>query len=66
MPYDGEKINRPKLIQLMEDHSVDSLDVGKILNRKPTTVETWRSISGVDIPDHTLELLTLKLSNATS
>tara|TARA_R100000808_G_scaffold18323_1_gene40165 strand:- start:880 stop:1047 length:168 start_codon:yes stop_codon:yes gene_type:complete len=45
----------------MEAYKVDSVEVGKILNRKPATVSVYVAASGVDIPDHLLELLELKL-----
>lgn len=62
MPYSGEKINRQALHDLMEIHGLTVEDVAKLLDRTPSTVQTWRSIAGVDIPDHTLLLLEYKLA----
>jgi len=61
MPYIGSKKNRDRLVHLMATYNVDSVEVGKILSRKPATVSVYVAASGVDIPDHLLELLELKL-----
>lgn len=60
MPY-AEKINRPELRRLMTDHQLTAARVAELLGRKTSTVQTWASASGVDIPDHALELLKYKL-----
>lgn len=62
MPYSGEKINRPVLIRLMDEHKLTVEAVATMLDRTPSTVQSWRSTSGADIPDHSLELLQYKIA----
>lgn len=66
MPYSGEKINQPLLRELMNKHELKANDVADLLDRKLTTVQTWMAASGVDIPDHSLQLLEYKLNESTA
>ena len=55
------KKNRLKLIGLMDKYRVKGPKVAAMTGRKLETVHVWRSLSGVDIPNHLLQLLELKL-----
>jgi DNA-directed RNA polymerase specialized sigma24 family protein len=61
MAYTGNKINRKKLLSLIKKNGLTPQDVADVLGRKITTVQTWMSTSGVDIPDHSIQLLQYKL-----
>lgn len=52
-----------QLHKLMADHGLTAEQVGKLLNRSAQTVRIWRCQSdGRTIPEHTLEVLKLKLA----
>ena len=61
MAWIGVKKNRERLRELMAHHDLTKKQVSTMLNRSSSTIETYCSRSGVDIPDHLLELLELKL-----
>lgn len=52
-----------ELDALMRQHALTARQVGEILNRKPHTVRVWRSrYAERTIPDHTLQVLKMKLA----
>lgn len=61
MAYTGKKINRGMLLDAMKNGNLTPQDVAALLDRKISTVQTWMSTSGVDIPSHSIELLRFKL-----
>lgn len=61
MGWVGSKKNRDKLVQLKIDNNLTKKDLATMLNRSTSTISTYLSKSGVDIPDHLVELLELKL-----
>lgn len=52
--------NTIKLHELMRRNNLSSKTVAELTGRSGKTVRRWRSKSGEPIPDHMLELLTLK------
>lgn len=50
-----------RLKQLMSDHKLNAKRVAEMVNRKPHTVDCWRSEPQI-IPPTCLELLELKLA----
>ena len=50
-----------KLRDLMSDHNLTCVQVGRMLDRQPQTVRAWRTDGGRQIPAQLLELLTLVL-----
>lgn len=60
MPKSTDGSNRKSLSRLMSERDISISTVAAILNRKKATVYAWVSVSGVDIPDHSLELLEIK------
>lgn len=58
------KKNRRELMALMNDHELDVDQVAKMLNRRSGTVRAWmQKRTGVDIADHSLELLRYKIAD---
>lgn len=56
-------IRTKQLDQLMRDYSVNAREVGELIDRKPHTVRVWRSCTEDRIiPDHTLEVLRIRLA----
>lgn len=53
--------NRAKLRSLMELYELQPMDVAGMLDRSVATVNSWRSVSHIDIPDNLLTLLEYKL-----
>jgi len=50
------------LRQLMDDHKLTAAQVGALIGRKAHTVRVWRSVTEDRIiPEHTLEVLRMKL-----
>lgn len=54
--------NTERLHKIMSEYDVKSQDVAVLLNRSLKTVQCWRCQSPAPIPDHSLELLELKLA----
>lgn len=55
------KLNRNKLIQLMNDRKLKCRDVAEMLDVKEQTVRMWRCKIRDDIPSGKLELLQFKI-----
>lgn len=58
-----EKPNRMKLRLIMTEHDLIAEDVAVMLGRTLSTVQTWMSKAGADMPNHLLELLEYKLAD---
>jgi hypothetical protein len=51
-----------QLDALMKKHSLTAREVGDLIGREPHTVRCWRSAwEGRVIPEHTLEVLKMKI-----
>ncbi len=55
--------NRIKLRVLMAKHDVSSREVAQILGRSQVTVQAWTCRNDKDIPDHSLEVLEMRLKS---
>ncbi len=61
----SKKPNRDKLVRLIHHYNITTEQIGAWLDRKPGTVQAWtQKYSGVDISDHSLELLRYKIADA--
>ena len=56
-----KKVNRLRLITLMEEYRVDCEEVAWLLGLSLPTVYVYRSSGGKDIPRNSLDLLRYKL-----
>ncbi len=55
--------NRIKLRVLMATYDVSSREVAQILGRSQVTVQSWMSRNDQNIPEHTLEVLEMRLKS---
>lgn len=53
--------NRKKLLKLIDAYRLTSNDIAGLLDKSVFTVNSWRSVSIVDIPSNELQLLGYKL-----
>lgn len=61
------KTRKERLRELMTQHKLTARQVGEMLNRSRQTVLCWRSKwEAREIPEHSLELLEIKLAGRTT
>ena len=53
------KENRESFIEFMDDNNLSAKQVAKLLDRELVTIQAYRSKAGVDIPNHSFQLLKL-------